>query len=109
MDAAQLETSAPSALRRFIAAVAQLPLVDPIARKLRSHFNETKFVTFPLGEMGRFGNQLFQIAATIGIARRNGCSFVFPIWPYARYFEFPIPQSRLIRQFERRMPRTFAY
>src|ERR1700731_1284051 len=109
MDAPQIEATAPSALRRFIAEIVRLPLVEPIARRLRSRFSETKFVTFPLGEMGRFGNQLFQIAATIGIARRNGCSFVFPIWPYARHFEFPIPQSRFIREFERRMPRTFGY
>ena len=109
MDAAQLETSAPSALRRFIAAVAQLPLVDPIARKLRSHFNETKFVTFPLGELGRLGNQLFQIAATIGIARRNDCPFIFPPWPYAKYFEFPIPQSHAIRMMQRRLQRGFEY
>jgi hypothetical protein len=109
MDAPQIETTAPSALRRLIAEIARLHLVAPIARRLRSRFNETKLVTFPLGEMGRFGNQLFQIAATIGIARRNGCPFVFPMWPYARHFEFPIPQSRYIREFERRMPRTFAY
>jgi hypothetical protein len=109
MDAPQIETTAPSALRRLIAEIARLRLVAPIARRLRSRFNETKLVTFPLGEMGRFGNQLFQIAATIGIARRNGCPFVFPMWPYARHFEFPIPQSRYIREFERRMPRTFAY
>ncbi|MFZ0676297.1 alpha-1,2-fucosyltransferase [Candidatus Binatus sp.] len=109
MDVPQLDTTAPSALRLLIAKIARLPLVEPIARRLRSHLSETKFVTFPLGEMGRFGNQLFQIAATIGIARRNGCPFVFPIWPYSRHFEFPIPQSRFIRQFERRMPLTFAY
>jgi hypothetical protein len=104
-----IETRAPSVLRRFIAQLAQLPIVAPIARGLRSRLSDTKFVTFPLGEHGQFGNQLFQIAATIGIARRNGCSFVFPVWPYARHFEFPILQSRAIRQFQRRMPRTFAY
>ena len=109
MSALQLETNTPSALRRFIAEIATVPFVAPMARMLRSRLSDTKFVTFPLGEMGRFGNQLFQIAATIGIARRNGCSFIFPPWPYARHFEFPIPQSRFIRQFERRMPRTFGY
>jgi hypothetical protein len=109
MDVPQLETTPPSALRRFIAEIARLPLIEPIARRLRSQFNETKLVTFPLGELGFLGNQLFQIAATIGIARRNGCPFVFPPWPPSRHFEFPIPQSRLIRQFERRMTRTFAY
>ncbi len=38
-------------------------------------------VTFKsLGRLGRFGNQLFQIAGTIGIARRNGMNFCFPRW-----------------------------
>jgi Glycosyl transferase family 11 len=109
MNAPKLEASSPSALRRFIAEVAKLPVVSPIARRLRSRFNHTKFVTFQLGELGSLGNQLFQIAATIGVARRNGCSFVFPPWPYARHFEFPIPQIRFVRQFQRRMQRTFGY
>ena len=109
MDPAQLETSPPSALRRYIAEVAKLRFVAPIARRLRSRYSDTKFVTFPLGELGRLGNQLFQIAATIGIARRNGCSFIFPPWPYARYFEFPIPQSHTIRMMRRRPQRDFRY
>jgi hypothetical protein len=109
MNPAQPEASRPSALRILIAEAAKLPVLEPIARRLRSRFSQTKFVTFPIGELGRLGNQLFQIAATIGIARRNGCSFVFPPWPYARHFEFPIPQVRPIRHFQRRMPRTHAY
>ena len=52
------------------------------------------FVTFKaLGRLGRLGNQLFQIAATIGAARRNGFECVFPPWPYAICFAYPIPQS----------------
>jgi hypothetical protein len=109
MNVTQQEASAPSALRRFIAEVAQLPIVAPIARRLRSRFSDTKFVTFPLGELGQLGNQLFQIAATIGIARRNGCSCVFPRWPYARHFEFPIPQAHPIRHMQRRSPLSFRY
>jgi hypothetical protein len=38
-------------------------------------------VTFnQLGRYGRLGNQMFQIAATIGIARRNNYKFAFPFW-----------------------------
>lgn len=33
-----------------------------------------------LGKFGRFANGCFQIAATIGIARRNGFDFQFPYW-----------------------------
>ncbi|HEX4877480.1 MAG TPA: alpha-1,2-fucosyltransferase [Chitinophagaceae bacterium] len=32
------------------------------------------------GGLGRFGNQLFTIAGTIGIARKNGMGFGFPRW-----------------------------
>ncbi len=109
METKRLDRSAPSALRRLIAEIAKLSVVAPFARRLRSRFSDTKFVTFPLGELGRFGNQLFQIAATIGIARRNGCSFVFPTWQYSRYFEYPVPQAHPIRHMQRRMPRTFGY
>ena len=38
-------------------------------------------VTFlQLGRLGRFGNQLFQIAGVIGIARKNNMDFCFPKW-----------------------------
>lgn len=38
-------------------------------------------VTFAkLGRYGRFANQLYQIAGTIGIARKNGYDFAFPYW-----------------------------
>jgi hypothetical protein len=44
-------------------------------------------VTFPLlGKMGRLGNQLFQIAATISHAAKLGANFGFPRWPYAARF-----------------------
>lgn len=47
----------------------------------------TPFVTFDLlGQLGRLGNQLFQIAATIGAARRSHCACTFPDWPYEAYF-----------------------
>jgi hypothetical protein len=109
MNPTKHETPVPPAFRRLLAEVAQLRMVEPIARRLRSRFSSERVVTFPLGQLGRFGNQLFQIAATIGIARRNGCPFIFPTWPFARHFEFPIPQARAIRHFERRLPRTFGY
>jgi hypothetical protein len=40
-----------------------------------------KTVTFQqLGRYGRLGNQMFQIASTIGIARKCGWGFAFPEW-----------------------------
>ena len=36
-------------------------------------------VTFAnLGRYGRLGNQMFQIASTIGIAKANGYEYAFP-------------------------------
>jgi len=50
-----------------------------------------------LGKYGRFGNQLFQIAATIGIARANNHNFVFPVWENAPLFRNPLPQESAFR------------
>lgn len=41
-----------------------------------------------LGRKGNFGNQLFQIASTIGIAEKNNHEFCFPKWQFSEYFEF---------------------
>lgn len=51
-------------------------------------------ITFKsLGKYGQLGNQMFQIASTIGIAVVNGQDFVFPRWTYSDYFEHPLPQT----------------
>ncbi len=43
--------------------------------------------TFPLGEHGRLGNQLFQIAGTIGIAESLNGEALFPKgWEYRKHF-----------------------
>jgi hypothetical protein len=68
------------------------------------------FVTFKgLGRLGRLGNQLFQIAATIGLARNHGWQFVFPPWPFAEHFAKPIPQSTSIGPTPRYFERSFCY
>ncbi|HEX4521424.1 MAG TPA: alpha-1,2-fucosyltransferase [Gaiellaceae bacterium] len=47
-------------------------------------------LTFPLGECGRLGNQLHQIAATIGIAWDLSSQAVFSRhWPYRRFYSLP--------------------
>lgn len=49
-------------------------------------------ITFSkLGQYGRFGNQLWQIASTIGIATKNQENFCFPEWGYQEYFPNKIP------------------
>lgn len=44
-----------------------------------------------LGNMGRLGNQMFQIASTIGIATKHSHDYVFPRWKYQYGFETPLP------------------
>lgn len=52
-------------------------------------------ITFTsLGNLGRLGNQLFQIASTIGIALKNNQHCGFNEWPYQKYFVHTVPQSR---------------
>lgn len=47
-------------------------------------------VTFPdLGNVGRLGNQLFQIASTVGLAESRGLEPRFPQWDYAPFFSIP--------------------
>lgn len=49
-------------------------------------------ITFSkLGKKGNIGNQLFQIASVIGIAKTNNHEFAFPSWKFAKYFENELP------------------
>lgn len=48
-----------------------------------------------LGRNGRLGNQMFQIASSIGIAKKNNHSYCFPEWRYSSYFATSIPQCEL--------------
>lgn len=44
-------------------------------------------VTFSrLGQMGRLGNQMFQIASTIGVAKMSQTDFILPPWQYEQDF-----------------------
>ena len=44
-------------------------------------------ITFSqLGKYGRLGNQLFQIASTMGIASLNSMLYTFPEWEYGEHF-----------------------
>jgi hypothetical protein len=53
-------------------------------------------ITFSqLGIYGRLGNQLWQIASTIGIATKNVHDYVFPEWKYQRYFDNKLPTGGL--------------
>jgi len=43
----------------------------------------------PLGQYGRLGNQLWQVASTIGIAHSRGEEVALPEWDYAPFFSVP--------------------
>lgn len=45
-------------------------------------------VTFKeLGNFGRLGNSMFQVAATVALANRNNDDAKFPIWKYSHFFK----------------------
>jgi hypothetical protein len=53
-----------------------------------------------LGNMGRLGNQMFQIASTIGVAKKNNLEFSFPEWVcshsgyrYEKFFKKSLPKK----------------
>lgn len=48
-----------------------------------------------LGKLGRLGNMMFQVAATIGIALKYGLEPVFPQWELDRYLQNPIPHGQM--------------
>jgi hypothetical protein len=51
-------------------------------------------VTFSeLGKFGRLGNQLFQIACTIGYALDHDKDFIFPPWHYNQYLKHSLPTT----------------
>lgn len=48
-----------------------------------------------LGNMGRCGNILFQVATCLSLAKKYGVECVFPVWPYSDYFDLDIKIGRL--------------
>ncbi len=69
------------------------------------------FLTFrELGRHGLLANQMFQVAATVGIARRNGLDYVLPPWEPARWLQSPPPQvTALPGDLPEIRERDFAY
>lgn len=57
-----------------------------------------------LGAYGRFANQMFQIAGTIGIARRNGFDFAFPAWRNYDALNFGQPDLDVQARFVNPLP-----
>lgn len=56
------------------------------------------FLSFSrLGTYGRLGNQLFEIAGTIGLAAKHGLNAAFPQWKYEKYFDHPLHRGPMQR------------
>ena len=68
-------------------------------------------ITFPeLGKWGRLGNQLFQIAATVGLAMEHGESYGFPRWAYESRFGIDgCFHDELLRRGPEHRERRFAW
>lgn len=77
-----------------------------------------------IGRYGRFGNQMFQIAAAIGIARASGQDFAFPEWinhdhkdrfgssedvHLQKYFENPLPALSIDARLWPERPVSWGY
>lgn len=48
-----------------------------------------------LGQHGRLGNCLFQIAGTLGLGEKYNAEVSFPEWPYDQYFVEPPPRGEM--------------
>jgi len=63
---------------------------------------------FDLYKYGRFGNQLFHIASTIGIAKKNNLNFGFPEWKESIHFKNQLPKlDRYMIELSRKTPNDF--
>lgn len=61
-----------------------------------------------LGKKGNIGNQLFQIASTIGLAKKHQHNYIFPIWEYEDYFDYNFLHGK-IESFERIAEKHYHY
>ena len=57
------------------------------ARRLRGRATPVTFRM--LGGLGKLGNQLWQVAATLAVAEARGAAPVLPDWSYRRWFSVP--------------------
>ena len=62
-----------------------------------------------LGKKGNLGNQMFQIASTIGIALKNNQEFSFPKWEYSKYFINQFPEIQKDENFKIVKEKSFKY
>ena len=67
-------------------------------------------ITFSrIGKKGNLGNQMFQIASTIGIALKNNQEFYFPGWEYSKYFKGKFPEIQKNEIFKNVNENSYKY
>lgn len=67
-------------------------------------------VTFShLGKLGRFGNQLWQLAATIGYAQKYNVPYFIPKWEYSQFFKYGFQETVLIHKYPVYREKAFSY
>lgn len=59
--------------------------------------------------MGRFGNQLFQVAATIGYSRQYSMLYVLPNWEYTSIFKYGFNNNGVADNFPIYKEKAFRY
>jgi hypothetical protein len=63
----------------YILYIGKTKFITPVPLRRRSTVSQAQVLIFAhLGSLGRLGNQMFQVAATIGIAERHNLSWRFP-------------------------------
>lgn len=62
-----------------------------------------------LGQFGRIGNSLFQIACCIGYARKYNMNYVIPEWQHAYAFAGSLNQSKLMPRYPVYKEKDFCY
>jgi len=67
-------------------------------------------VTFSeLGKLGRMGNSMFQIAATIGYARQFNMPYVIPMWEHSKHFRQGFNESDNVQPASKYSETSFNY
>lgn len=67
-------------------------------------------VTFAsLSQLGRFGNQLWQVAAVIGYAKKWNQDYVLPIWEPAKHFKYGFNQSSVLKPYPKYSEKNFHF
>lgn len=62
-----------------------------------------------IGSLGRLGNQMWQIAAVIGYARKYKRDYVLPLWEPAKHFKYGFNQSAIIKPYSKYSEKHFHF